>query len=89
MLILLSDSGGLDSDTYYAGCYCYSLSFVADFFDGDICYYFSFLLSTIIPFITKSSNTNTIFERSNYYLDTLIDSAGDNNDYDTSIVMLL
>jgi len=47
-------------------------SFVADFFDGEICYCFSFLLSTIIPFITKSSNTNTIFERSNYYLDTLI-----------------
>ena len=59
------------------------------FFDQEICYCFSFLLSTIIPFITKSSNTNTIFERSNYYLDTLIDSAGDNNDYDTSIVMLL
>jgi len=88
LLSLLSDLGGLDSDTYYAGCYCIR-SFVADFFDEEICFCFSFLLSTIIPFITKSSNTNTIFERSNYYLDTLIDSAGDNYDYDASIVMIL
>jgi len=40
LLILLSDSGGLDSDTYFAGCYCYSWSysirsFVADF-DPDL-----------------------------------------------------
>ena len=52
------------------------------------CFWY-FYLSTIIPFITKSSMTNIIFKRSAYYLDTLDDSAGDNNDYDTSIVMLL
>jgi len=52
------------------------------------CFWY-FYLSTIIPFTTKSSMTNIILKRSTYYLDTLDDSAGDNNDYDTSIVMLL
>ena len=50
---------------------------------------FSFFLSPIILFITQSSPTHVMFERSDHNLNTLNDSAGDDNNYDTSIVMLL
>ena len=65
-----------------------SVPFTTGCFKLWYCFWY-FYLSTIIPFITKSSMTNIIFKRSAYYLDTLDDSAGDNNDYDTSIMMLL
>ena len=45
-----------------------------------------FFLSTIIPFIIKSSNTNINFMKSDYFLNNLDDSAGDTHDYNTSIV---
>ena len=68
LLILLSDSGGLDSDTYYAGCYCYSWSysirsFIADFFDLEMCYCFSFLLSTIFFLSSQSHQIQILSSR--------------------------